>query len=285
MANQINYKQDINSIARRDGVLRFATNLTDPIILEEDAAYFAYTRFDNVELHLYEIASNILIASAIVPLTDGTISARVYTNEHVDFAQKIVLEMTEIVRKYFQDVKPGIYDLTINFFSDMVGSSEEKLRISTISPSRKEIVVTFGDSPTPQQLLQFAEFVPPSVNKRLAQGIIEQLFNSQNVLDQTATAAESLTVDDVDAATSTTTAGIRLDYINQYDKLMSLIPGLLDKIYKNTIKQLVDASTMYPERYTRIQQADLELFIVTAINEEVTKFIQAGHFDARVRLS
>jgi hypothetical protein len=283
MPNQIDYKQNINTVPRRDGVLRFAASISEPIILRIEPAEFGYTNSDIAEMHLYEISTERLIASAYVPLSSGLISARVYTENDITYTQDIVFEMTELTRQYFPLVPPGLYDITVNFFSDMVGSeaNDDKLEITVVSPSRKEIVVKFSDTPTASQLREIKEFTPPSVNKRLAQGIIEQLFRSKNILDNTATEFESLETPDIHGVLANTQAGIRLQYIDQYDRLLSFMPDLLDKIYKMTIIHLVEAS----KTDSRIQQSELELFITTAIKEEVTTFISDGHFDARVEVS
>jgi len=281
MPNQIDYKQNVNSVPRRDGVLRFATNINDQIILEIDPAEFAYESNDIAEMHLYESSTNRLVASAYIPLSTGLISARVYATENQTYTQAVVFEMTEITHRYFSHVKPGLYDATVNFFANMVGSVDDKLIINKISPSRQEIVVTFPSPPTAAQLRDIQEFVPPSVNKRLAQAIIEQLFKSTNILDNTATDAESLVTADINGAVSSTIAGVRLQYIDQYNRLLSFMPDLLNKIYRTAIANLVEAS----KTDSRIQQPELELFITTAIQDEVDTFISEGHFDARVQVS
>lgn len=281
MAKQINYKQDIVTVEKRGYVLRFAEQINDPIILRIDPAEFAYYEKELVEMHLYEESTNRLVKSAYIPLSSGLISARVYAQGTAPQDQAIVFEMTEITRQYFPTVKPGIYNITINFFSNMVGSVDDRLVIETVSPSRTEIVVAFPQEPTAEQLNDIAEFVPPSVNKRLAQGIIEQLFNSENILDETAKSYESLTTPDINGALSGTVPGTRLQYIGQFNYLLSLMPNLLDDIYKRTMDYLVEKS----KTDSRIQQNELELFITTAIEKEVDIFVSEGHFDARVQVS
>jgi len=280
MPTQTNYKQDVDTVARRDGVLRFATNKLDPIVLQVDPAEFAYYTSELVEMHLYEVTTNRLVKSAYIPLSSGLISARVYMRDQETPTQAITFEMTELIRQYFPTVKPGIYNVTANFFSNMVGSIDDQLIISTISPSRTEIVVKFPNNITPEQQLQIVEFVPPSVNKRLAQGIIEQLFDTENILDDTAKSFESLTTPDIAGALTGTTPGTQLQYIDKFSYLLSFMPDLLDRVYKQAIKYLIEQS----KTDARVQQHELELFITTAIQDEVTIFVSEGNFDARIQV-
>lgn len=184
MPNQDNFRSDVTTITDpRFSASRVVRIPSEEILFDQIPASFGYEQDDNIELHFYTIPGNELILSTVLKLSDEIIKS--HTVFYTDQTEKnhLRIDFSEIFRKKQLMLVPGDYRMVMNFFSDEIGSYEnKKLNVTTISPSRQEIELTFNDSidevsiDDNQRLVY--EFVEISFDKIYAVFVADKIFKS-----------------------------------------------------------------------------------------------------------
>ena len=184
MPNQSNFRSDITTVTdNRFNASRIVRYPTEGVLNEEVPASFGFSDGDNIELHFYTIPGNQLLLSIRLDRMDNVIKSHIVSYTNGPSKNYIRIDFSEIFRKKNLILVPGDYRMVMNFFSDEIGSFDyKKLNITTISPSRGEIELTFNDSDgevsiDENQRLVY-EFVEPSMEKIYAVGAADKIFKS-----------------------------------------------------------------------------------------------------------
>lgn len=193
MPNQKNYVQQIPSNPQAFTVSRIAESGDDVDILQgRQPGQFGFDSEDNVELHFYD-NTNRLVGSVNVPISTGIISSRTLLLPDGTRENKLLIEMTRVQKELGLLIPPGIYSVTLNLFSDEIGSyTDRKLIIEEVSPSRTELRLGFNKSMTDTDFNELFEFVEPSVPRVVASQLMSEItgVNEQTVAPEAAATAD-----------------------------------------------------------------------------------------------
>jgi len=173
MANQENYVEVIPSNPQAFPVSRIAESGNDiDIIQGRIPGQFGFDVDDNIEMHFYDTA-NRLVGSVVVPISTGIISARTILLPDGITDEKVVIDMTRVQKELGLLIPPGTYSVTLNLFSDEIGSyTNPKMIIEEVSPSRTELRLGFTNTFTQTEQSELFEFVEPSVPRVVAAGFV-----------------------------------------------------------------------------------------------------------------
>lgn len=182
MPNQSNFRSDVvNQTDSRFLASRIVRIPTEQILLEEIPASFGYDNEDNVEFHFYTTRSNTLITSVVTKLSDQAVKLHIVGYDDGTYKTYLQIDFTKLFVDNTTTVVPGDYKVTINFFSDEIGSYDNRiLTITEISPSRTEIEVLFNDSFDDVAVVKNdtlrREFLTKSFNKADAIGVMKKIL-------------------------------------------------------------------------------------------------------------
>lgn len=266
MPNQINYVQSIPTNPQMFSVSRLAESDTDTdIIVGRLPGKFGFASGDNIEMHFYD-STNSLAGSVIIPVSSKIITGKTITLPDGTIDEKVIVDMTRVQKELGLLIPPGTYSVTLNFFSNEIGSfTDRKLTIQDISVSRTEVRLGFEQFGTIEQNELF-EFAQPSVPRIIAEGLVEttigveqtekQAFiNRMNdyLLSVNPTLIEDLTDLEPDAVDN---LNLTIDFISTfiYDEFVALL-----EVTKNTAQ------------FDRLQASELEILIQQAVNRALVK--------------
>jgi hypothetical protein len=174
MANQENFSTDIQAVSdsyTKFIVSRIIDNTQDTLLDMEVPAEFSDALLENnIEISLYSLADNSLIYSDVIRNGEGifTIALQYRDNSlrrllFIDFSK---LEL---------DLPTGQYTVSLNFFADELGSSDERvLNITNISTSRTEVEMELTDVTLQPDMEQFAI---PRIPVNFIYPVLAQIFN------------------------------------------------------------------------------------------------------------
>jgi len=174
MPNQNNFVQLIPNNPKAFPVSRIAESEADPDILEGRLpGLFGFGADDNVEMHFYDTANN-LVGSVIIPVNTGIISGKTIVLPDGTTDEKILIDMSRVQQELGLLVAPGTYNISMNFFSNEIGSyTDPKMIIEEVSPSRTELRLGFANNVnTNLEQGELYEFVQPSVPRVIAAGLV-----------------------------------------------------------------------------------------------------------------
>lgn len=182
MPNQSNFR---NSITTQTDVRFLASRIvripTEQILLEEVPASFGYDAQDNVELHFYTARSNLLVTSIITKLSDEVVKLHIVGYDDGTYKTYLQIDFTKLLVDKNTTIVPGEYKVSINFFSDEIGSYDNPvLAISEISPSRTEVEVYFTNATDEVNIAQngrlISEFINEGFSKAEAIGVMKKVL-------------------------------------------------------------------------------------------------------------
>jgi hypothetical protein len=189
MSNQKNYVQQIPTSPQVFSVSRIAESENDiDIIQGRLPGQFGFDADDNVEMHFYD-SVNRLVGSVVIPVSTDIISARTVLLPDGTQDEKVVIDMTRVQKELGLLVSPGTYSVTINLFSNEIGSyTNPKMIIEEVSPSRTELRLGFNNVVTQTESNELFEFVQPSVPRVIAAGLVSSVMgvNEADIIGQTA---------------------------------------------------------------------------------------------------
>lgn len=264
MSNQTNYVEIVPNQPTAFPVSRIAESPNDnDIIIGRQPGEFGFDADDNVEMHFYD-ATNRLVGSVVIPVTSGIISSRTIITQDSQKEEKIVIDMTRVQKELGLLVPPGTYSVTLNFFSNEIGSFvDRKLVIEEVSPSRTELRLGFNGQFGEIEQNELFEFVQQSVPRVVAEGLMEttvglsdslqkqRFIDSMNqyLQDVNPTLLEDLIDLQPEAPDN---LNLTIDFISGaiYDEFVSLL-----EVTKNTAK------------FDRLQASELEILIQQAVDK------------------
>jgi hypothetical protein len=180
MPNQENFRSDLTQLSQeRKFVSRIVKLPEEGILLEEIPGSFGYDQNDNVEIHFYTAQGNTLLLSVVATVSDENIfKFHTVTYDDGSIQTYLRIDFTELMELKNVILLPGEYKMVLNFFSDEVGSyNNKKLYIQEISPSKTELQLGFVDNINPVKINEnenlLKEFVPKSFDKITAIGVAE----------------------------------------------------------------------------------------------------------------
>ena len=181
MPNQSNFRSSLTQSDVRFLASRIVRLPTEQILLEEVPASFGYDAEDNVELHFYTARSNLLVTSIITKLSEEIVKLHIVGYDDGTYKTYLQIDFTKLLVDKNTTIVPGDYKVSINFFSDEIGSYDNPiLAISEISPSRTEIEVYFTNSTdevkTAQNDTLIREFINEGFSKAEAIGVMKKVL-------------------------------------------------------------------------------------------------------------
>jgi len=248
MPNQNNFRSDVTTTTvPRYTASRIVRFPEEGVLVEEIPASFAYDAEDNIEVHFYTIPANVLLTSLVIKPTDNVIKSHIVSFADGTYKNYIQIDFTKLFVDKNQIVIPGDYRMVLNFFSDEIGSYNNRtLSIIDVSPSGTELELVFNNTIDDVSAVENArllkEFVVRSFAKPDAIGIVEKIFKSGLELNDP-------------------TEGITADTI-----IENIEVPRLNQTYRNTIRR-IERLGLLPEFKTQLNIFLSKLF--ESIREEI----------------
>lgn len=287
MPNQNNFRSDVTTTSDiRYTASRIVRYPEEGILLEEIPGSFGFDREDNIELHFYTITSNQIVLSTIIRAEDGVLKAHVVSYSDGTYKNYIRIDFTKLFVDKGLILIPGDYRMVLNYFSDEVGSYEDKrLSIDTISESRTEVQLTFNNSTDEvivEENKQLArEFIVKSFEKVDAVGVAEKIFFSGVELDDpteginSTNIIENISIPSLNQSYENTISRVeRLGIRPQFEESVN---SFLQKLYESVREEIV----IYGD--DRIQQDEYEAVIQKIVTQQIENLRQV--VDGRIKIS
>lgn len=286
MPNQENYRTDLTKETDPRFTVSRIINVPDETILNEEVpASFAFDVDDNIEIHLYSSIGNQLIFSTNIRLEDDIIKSHIVSYRDGTFKNYIRIDFTKLFEDKSLAVVPGDYRMVLNFFSDEIGSYDnKKLNVDIITDSRTEVQLSFNDTfdavsrQINSRLLE--QFIQKRFNKTNAVGVAEKIFVSGVELKNS---SEGLTAENVEQNITVAvnqTASKTLDKINTIgakkgfdEKLNEFIP----KLFEYISQQIVISES------ENIRETEFKNIIQRVVKEQINEF--ANSVDLRISVT
>jgi hypothetical protein len=185
MPNQYNFRKNIGGDQPpRFMASRIVSFPQEKILLEELPASFGFENNDNIEMHFYIQPTDDLFLSVVLGASDvELLKSHVVAYDDDTFKNYIRIEFTQLLEKKNLFLVPGEYRVVFNFFSDEIGSYNDKnMYIQEISNSRTEVQLApynYTDIKIRKKnQKKLTEFTPPSFAKPDALGATTKIFKS-----------------------------------------------------------------------------------------------------------
>lgn len=287
MPNQNNFRSDITTNTDPRFTASRIINVPDNVILNEEVpASFAFDKDDNIEIHFYSTITNQLILSTVTNLNDDIIKSHVVSYNDGTFKNYIRIDFTKLFVDKDLILVPGDYRMVLNFFSDEIGTyNDRKLNIDIISDSRTEVQVSFTDTvddvSLQENLYLLKEFVEKGFNKSDAVGAAEKIFKSGVELNDS---TEGLTAENIEE-------NIELPVTNQTEQ------DTLGRINRVGLRSIFDEqlNSFLPELYQfvreeiiingdeRIQESEFREIMERVVRDRISRFAQT--VDKRIQVN
>lgn len=281
MSNQKNYVQQIPTSPQVFSVSRIAESENDRDIIQGRLpGQFGFDADDNIEMHFYDSA-NRLVGSVVVPVNTGIISARTVLLPDGTQDEKVVIDMTRVQKELGLLLAPGTYSVTINLFSNEIGSYvNPKMIIEEVSPSRTELRLGFNNAFTQTESNELFEFVQPSVPRVVAAGLVSSVMgvNEADVVGQTADGVAIGTIqiqefinkvlDELQITNPDLLFSLTDLEADAPDNLSLTIEFLSSAIYDEFVNLL--ETTKNNAKFDRLQESELTTLIARAVDNALT---------------
>ena len=152
MANQYDYRETVKApLSPRYSISRPMAFPAEGVINSLVPAEFGFYQNEHVMLCLYNPTNNTLIKSQRIDLADNILEVKSVQYQDGSYLNYISFDFTALNVLYPTFMIPGIFDLVINVFEDMMGYEDnKKLVIDKISDSRTELQLSvdgfFGEA-------------------------------------------------------------------------------------------------------------------------------------------
>lgn len=277
MPNQFNFRSDVtNTTDARYQASRIVRFPNEGVLLEQVPASFGFETYDNIEIHFYTIPSNTLILSSVINSEnyEDILKSHVVSYDDGTFKNYIRIDFTKLFEINNLILIPGDYRVVMNFFSDEIGSYDDrKMYIEQIAANRTEVQLAFfppsDDVQQRNNQNELEEFVEPSFDRPTAVGVDEKIFASGVRLDDP---TEGLTYENITDNIETPTANQtrantldriqRLGIIDQFEIDVEEFMSVLYEYIKNEI--IINGDR-------RIQEDEFQRFIEKAISTQISK--------------
>lgn len=298
MPNQDNFRTDLTTkIEPRFTVSRIINVADDFILNEEVPASFAFDKDDNIELHFYTAQTDQLILSTVITPNEDIIKSHVVSYNDNSYKNFIRIDFTSLFIEKQIILVPGEYRMVINFFSDEIGSYEDrKLKIDVISDTRTEVQVSFNntinDVTQRENLYLLNEFIEKGFNKTDAVGTVEKIFVSgvrariqnEDVPVEIIDSTEGLTAENIKENIETQTANQtiettlnRIQLIGAQEIFDEQLNSFLPELYKFIAEEIIINGD------ERIQKNEFRELMEATIRNNISKFAQI--VDRRIQVS
>jgi hypothetical protein len=278
MANQSNFRSNLSAAQPRFSASRIVSPGDEFILNEELPASFAFDKDDVIEVHFYSLPDNELMLSTVINLNDGILNSHIVSYSDDTYKNYIRIDFTKVFVDKNLVLVPSDYLMTLNFFSNELGSYENRiLTLQDISDSRTEVQLVFNnitDEVARRDMSdQLREFVVPSLPKPDAVGAAEKIFT-----------AGVISGDDEEGVTANLIADqFTNDVINKMEVL-----GLYDTFQTQLNNFLLELFTFIREEIVingdeRIQKDEFEEFIRTVVSDKITEM--ARIVDSRIKVT
>lgn len=288
MPRQPNYGELIPLKPQSKAMSRIADSELDTDILQARVpAGFGFDYTDNIELHFYDSQNN-LVNTTIIPVASGMVSVRSISLPDGGIEEKVIIDMARVQTELGLFLMPGTYTVTINLFSDEIGSyGNKKLTIEEISPSRTELRLGFNVRYTDTESSELFEFIEPSLPRVVAVGTIgsivghneAELITQENEPPQTQT---QMFITDVNVELESLVPTIQ----SELTTIESALPTELNDtiaiageyVYEEFVKLL--ETTLTSKTFDRLQKNELDVLIEQAVanafaNNNIDVFVKA----------
>lgn len=288
MPRQPNYGELIPLKPQSKAISRIADSELDTDILQARVpAGFGFDYTDNIELHFYDSQNN-LVNTTIIPVASGMVSVRSISLPDGGIEEKVIIDMARVQTELGLFLMPGTYTVTINLFSDEIGSyGNKKLTIEEISPSRTELRLGFNVRYTDTESSELFEFIEPSLPRVVAVGTIgsivghneAELITQENEPPQTQT---QMFITDVNVELESLVPTIQ----SELTTIESALPTELNDtiaiageyVYEEFVKLL--ETTLTSKTFDRLQKNELDVLIEQAVanafaNNNIDVFVKA----------
>lgn len=269
MPNQNNFLSDVTQITEPTFTAsRIVQFPTDSILLDEIPASFAYDPEDTIELHFYTVSENALLLSTVIKLTDDIIKSHIvqYTTGYKNY---IRIDFTKLFVDKELLLVPGDYRMVLNFFSDEIGSYDNrKLSLRAINNTRDEVELEFNDTTDSGMVTEninlIKEFVEKSFNKPDAVGLAQTIFTGGRIVtDQSPedgivaiNIIENIDVPDINQTSENTID--RISRINQLDNFETALSEFLIELFPFIKEEIIKGDD-------RIQESEFKDIITMVI--------------------
>jgi hypothetical protein len=274
MPNNYNYRSSVPSTTTFS-VSRIAREPTDVILVQTLPAGFAFDAQSNIELHFYNQPTNTLLLSLVVEPADlrEILKSHVVSYDDGSLRNYIRIDFTRLFELKQTLLVPGDYKVVMNFFANEIGDYfNRNLTIEQISDSRTEVELAFAgvqdqvDVVNANNLLR--EFVDPSFEKPIAVGVAEKVFFSGVDLGDS---SEGITYDGLPDTITTSPESLE-DVSNRLGRVSSQLQtefeqqvnAAIQNIYTRVKEDIIQFGDF------RIQREELDIFIRSAVEKEIT---------------
>jgi len=183
MANQNNFATDLNIVGStftKYTVSRVVTNLANNLI-DVELPTTLPSNLDSVvvEFSLYSLFDNQLVYSGVIKNTDKATPIKTDTFRYTDNTTRTILyiDFSQLDNFFGEFISLGQYQVTFNIFVNEIGSDDNKvLRITKISPSRKEVELQYIN-PTSQSIMQLKTYVEPAISSDMILNVTQQIYS------------------------------------------------------------------------------------------------------------
>lgn len=179
MPNQYNYETSVAeklNTYRKYTVSRLVQTSSDTRVeLEVPADFPDGLPSSNIEMHIYSVVENTLVASKVIKNNiDGIITTVDLQYEDDTHRQLLFIDFSKIIDIEFP---LGLYSITLNFFVDEVGAYDTRsLEITEISPTRFEVELELKNT---EERAKLEKFYGPTITQEWVGYIVKQLFNQE----------------------------------------------------------------------------------------------------------
>ncbi len=288
MPRQPNYGELIPLKPQSKAISRIADSELDTDILQARVpAGFGFDYTDNIELHFYDSQNN-LVNTTIIPVASGMVSVRSISLPDGGIEEKVIIDMARVQTELGLFLMPGTYTVTINLFSDEIGSyGNKKLTIEEISPSRTELRLGFNVRYTDTESSELFEFIEPSLPRVVAVGTIGSIVghNEAELITQVKEPPQTQTqmfITDVNVELESLVPTIQ----SELTTIESALPTELNDtiaiageyVYEEFVKLL--ETTLTSKTFDRLQKNELDVLIEQAVanafaNNNIDVFVKA----------
>lgn len=267
MPNQNNFRSNVTTNTE---ITYLASRIVrvpeESIFLQEVPGSFGYDNEDNIEVHFYSIPTNQLILSTRIKLDEGILKQHIVSYQDGTYKNYVRIDFTKMFEDKVLLLVPGDYYMVLNFFSDEVGSYDNKnLAITNISETRTEVELKLLQTKDAVNLVfdenLLIEFIDKSFQKPDAVGVIEKIFTSGVELeDPTEGVTATGIIQNIAAGNQTFADTIaRIERIGLREEFEAQLNDFITKFYRPMVEKIVT------EGDERIQPAEIELFIRQAV--------------------
>jgi hypothetical protein len=288
MPRQPNYGELIPLKPQSKAISRIADSELDTDILQARVpAGFGFDYTDNIELHFYDSQNN-LVNTTIIPVASGMVSVRSISLPDGGIEEKVIIDMARVQTELGLFLMPGTYTVTINLFSDEIGSyGNKKLTIEEISPSRTELRLGFNVRYTDTESSELFEFIEPSLPRVVAVGTIGSIVghNEAELITQVKEPPQTQTqmfITDVNVELESLVPTIQSDLTTIESALPTELNDTIaiagEYVYEEFVKLL--ETTLTSKTFDRLQKNELDVLIEQAVanafaNNNIDVFVKA----------